>query len=289
MKITQIRQLTANSRHLARACGGLAGVLALAALYAAPGDAQAAHNHAKKTGAKPTIVLVHGAWADASSWSRVIRRLQLRGYAVVAPPNPLRGVTPDSEYLADFLKTVTGPVVLVGHSYGGFVITNGGVGDPNVKALVYVDAYIPKEGQSLLGLTSAQPGSALGGNPASVFNFAPFPGAPEGDADLYVKQALFPSAFANGLPADEGAKLAAIQRPLAANALEEKSGAPAWATTPSWSVIGTADHVLPPAEQRVMSKEAHAQTTEIPAPHLSMLSDPEAVTAVIVKAAEATQ
>jgi pimeloyl-ACP methyl ester carboxylesterase len=128
-------------------------------------------------GAKPIIVLEHGAWADASSWGKVIRQLQDDGFTTYAPPNPLRGLPQDSAYLHDFLTqnpALAGqPVVLVGHSYGGAVITNAAVGDPQVKALVYVDAFIPDQGETLLQLVSAQPGSCLGGNPANVFNFVP--------------------------------------------------------------------------------------------------------------------
>src|SRR5271167_2580528 len=148
---------------------------------------------------KPTIVLVHGAWADSSSWDELIPILQHEGYTVDAPPNPLRGLTSDSAYLASYLKSISGPIVLVGHSYGGAVITNAATGNPNVKALVYVDAFAPAAGESALGLDSTKPGSALGAGPTKVFNFVPFPGASKGDAELYVKPSVFERAFANGL------------------------------------------------------------------------------------------
>jgi pimeloyl-ACP methyl ester carboxylesterase len=288
MRLKQIKQFTRRSSRVVRYWVGIVGVLALAALGAVPAGAHPSRAHAKKTGAKPTIVLVHGAWADASSWRSVIGGLQHDGYTVLAPPNPLRGLAADSAYLADFLKSVAGPVVLVGHSYGGAVITNAATGNPEVKALVYVDAFIPKQGQTVVELTSAEPGSALGGSPSEVFDFAPFPGAPEGDADLYVKRSLFPSAFANGLPRDTGAELAASQRPIAGNALQEQSGVPAWDSIPSWALIGTEDHVIPPSEQRVMAHTARAKTTEVEAPHLSMLARPNAVAAVIENAANST-
>jgi pimeloyl-ACP methyl ester carboxylesterase len=241
--------------------------------------------------AKPTIVLEHGAWADASSWDGVIQRLQRAGYTVDAPPNPLRGLSYDSTYLADYLKTIAGPIVLVGHSYGGAVITNAATGNPEVKALVYVDAFIPAQGDTLLQLINAQPGSCLAGNPASVFTTVPYPGGPAGDFDLYLKTAPdlpypgFDECFANGLPAGEAAVLAATQRPLAFSAVSTPSGPPAWQTIPSWSVIGTADHVIPPAEQLAMSRQADARITEIDAGHLSLISDPDAVTKVIIEAA----
>jgi len=260
--------------------------LTVAALAVLPGQTNAAH--AAPAQPTPTIVLEHGAWADGSSWAGVVRRLQHAGYTVDVPPNPLRGLPTDDAYLASFLTTVTGPIVLVGHSYGGAVITNAATGNANVKALVYVDAFIPAQGETILQLTGAKPGSCLASKPANVFNFAPYPGAPTGDADLYVKPALFPHCFANGLPAEQGAVLASTQRPLAASAISEPSGAPAWTTIPSWSLIGTDDNIIPPAEQRVMSQRAHAHITEIRAPHLSMIAHPEAVTDVILQAAHAT-
>jgi pimeloyl-ACP methyl ester carboxylesterase len=242
-------------------------------------------------GPKPVIVLEHGAWADASSWDKVIRLLQDDGFTVYAPPNPLRGLRQDSAYLHAFLtqnSALAGQhVVLVGHSYGGAVITNAAVNAPEVKALVYVDAFIPAKGETLLQLTSAQPGSCLGGSPAKVFNFVPIPGG-GGDVDTYIKPSLVPGCFASGLPRSQAAVIAAIQRPLAASTLTETSGPPAWKTIPSWAVIGTADRVLPPAEQKVMSKRAGAHITYVNAGHLSMIADPEAVAEVIEHAAKAT-
>ena len=172
-----------------------AGVLALTSQGA---SARASGSHAFHWGGgpKPVIVLEHGAWADGSSWDRVVRRLQNAGFTVYAPPNPLRGLPSDSAYLHDFLTqnaALAGhPVVLVGHSYGGAVITNAAVGDPEVKALVFVDAFIPGQGETLGGLLASVPGSCLGGNPAGVFNFVPYPGGPPGDVDAYIKPSLGP-------------------------------------------------------------------------------------------------
>jgi len=268
-------------------------VLAVAGLLAATTQAASARTSGHHValwggGPKPTIVLEHGAWADASSWDKVIRQLQEDGFTVYAPPNPLRGVTYDSTYLTDFLSTIPGPIVLVGHSYGGFVITNAATGNANVKALVYVDAFIPDQGETLLDLVSAQPGSCLGGNPADVFNFAPYPGGPTGDVDIYIKPSLVPACFANGLPPSQAAVIAATQRPLAASVLGEPSGSPAWKTIPSWAVIGTADKVLPPAEQKFMAQRAGAHITDVNAGHLSMIADPETVAQVIEQAAQTT-
>ena len=257
--------------------------LALAGLVAIPSAAAAAstgsHSHAA---ARPTIVLEHGAWADGSSWSGVVTRLQKDGYTVDVPPNPLRGPDSDSTYLASYLATVPGPVVLVGHSYGGFVTTNAAAGDKNVKALVYVDAYIPAQGDTLNSLTSQFPGSQI--TPAAL-NFVPSPG---GVTDVYVKPSQFRSILANDLPASQAAELAATQRSIAATALTGVSGPPAWTSIPSWAVIGTADHAIPPAAQEFMARRAHATVTEIYASHLSLISQPGEVTNVIEEAARHT-
>jgi len=236
-------------------------------------------------GPKPSIVLVHGAWADTSSWDGVIQRLQADGYTVYALPNPLRGLPDDTAYLADFLHTISGPIVLVGHSYGGTVITNAATGDPQVKALVYVDAFAPAQGQTIAQLLAAYPGSCA--VPANL-NVVPFPGAPSGVADAYIKQSVFPSCMANGLPATQARVLAATQRPIATIALTQESGVPAWQTIPSWAVVGTADHAIPLALQLAMANTAHAHITRVDAPHLAMISDPGTVTNVILKAVRAT-
>jgi pimeloyl-ACP methyl ester carboxylesterase len=265
---------------------GLAGV-AIFALPVASAVAKSPHRTSTVADALPSIVLVHGAWADSGSWNRVTRRLQRAGYTVYAPPNPLMGLKYDSETIADFLQSVPGPIVLVGHSYGGAVITDAATGDSEVKALVYVDGYEPDEGQSIKELTGAE--SCLNVEDLnSVFNFAQFPGAPEEVVDAYVKQSVFESCFANTLPAGEAASLAATQRPLAVNALVEPSTAPAWKTIPSWAVIGTADHVIPPVSLRAMAKHAGSHITEVAAPHLSMIAAPDVVTQVIKQAAKAT-
>jgi pimeloyl-ACP methyl ester carboxylesterase len=272
--------------------------LAAALLAAGPGraaPAQAAVSAATAAGggnsAKPVIVLEHGAWADASSWSSVISQLQRGGFTVYAPPNPLRGLPQDSAYLHQFLTqnpALQGrPVVLAGHSYGGAVITNAAVGDPEVRALVYVDAFIPGEGDTIGGLAMAQPGSCLG-SPADDFNAVPYTGGPSGDADLYIQPGLVPGCFASGLPASQAAVIAATQRPLAASAFTEPSGPPAWKTIPSWAVIGTGDRVIPPAELTIMAQRAGARITSISAGHLSLISAPSVVTRVILAAVQAT-
>jgi pimeloyl-ACP methyl ester carboxylesterase len=263
------------------------------AAFARPGGSRVSGGNG---GIRPVIVLVHGAWADASSWDGVIQRLQGDGFTVYAPPNPLRGLSgipaSDPAYLHDFLTqnaALAGkPIVLVGHSYGGAVITNAAVGDPEVKALVFVDAFIPDQGETLGGLLASVPGSCLGGNPADIFNLVPYPGGPAGDVDTYIKPGLVPGCFASGLPASQAAVIAATQRPLAASTLGEPSGTPAWKTIPSWAVIGTADKVIPPALLESMATRAKAHITKVNAGHLSLISNPGVVTRVIIKAARAT-
>jgi pimeloyl-ACP methyl ester carboxylesterase len=269
----------------------VAGLLAVT-IHGSSARAAGAAPQQRAGGVRPVIVLEHGSWADASSWDQVIRRLQLAGYTVYAPPDPLRGLSSDAADLNAFLTqnpALAGkPVVLVGHSYGGAVITDAAVGDSEVKALVYVDAFIPDQGQSIGQLIAAQPGSCIGGNPATVFNAVPAAGAPATDPDLYLQPAEFPGCFASGLPAGEAAVLAATQRPLADAAVTDVSGPPAWKTIPSWAVIGTSDQVIPPAELLAMAQHAGARVTDVPAGHLSLISDPGAVTRVIIEAAAAT-
>ena len=235
---------------------------------------------------KPTVVLVHGAWADGSSWNAVVQRLQRAGYPVRVPPNPLRGLSLDSATISSFLSTIAGPVVLVGHSYGGAVITNAATGNANVKALVYVDAFAPAEGESIFPLSGAD--SALAVDPATVFDFVPYPGGPAGDVDLYLKHDVFLTSFASGIPAATAELLYAAQRPLALSAGNASSGVPAWKTIPSWYLVGTQDKIITPVQQRFMAQRAHAHTVQVRAGHLSLISQPGPVGDLIVAAARAT-
>ena len=178
------------------------------------------------------------------------------------------------------------------HSYGGAVITNAATGNPNVKALVYIDGFAPDEGETgfqLLGMPpppGASP-SCVAGDPATLFNIVPYPGAPSGDFDLYIKQEVYPSCFANTIAAKQAAVLAAAQRPITASALAEPSGPPAWKTIPSWYLVGTLDKVIPPYLQLFMAERANAQIVQVKAPHPSMISHPKAVADLIKTAAQA--
>jgi pimeloyl-ACP methyl ester carboxylesterase len=235
---------------------------------------------------KPTIVLVHGDWADASSWTSVIERLQAKDFNVVAPPNLLRGPAADAAYLASYLKTISGPIVLVAHSYGGFVITNAATGNTNVKALVYIDSFMPDEGEAL-GALAARSGSCID---ESALNPVPS----DGGVDLYLRWEAnppypgFSEGFANGVEPEKAAVLAAEQRPAAAAQFEEPSGPPAWKTIPSWSLIGTLDLVIPPALQEEMSNRAGAHITRVKGGHLTPITRPADVTEVILSALDAT-
>ncbi len=264
----------------------IAPVVALVALFlVGAGGPAGAKSQAGET-PRPTIVLVHGDWADGSSWASVIERLQDRGFTVVAPPNLLRGPPEDSAYLASYLQTISGPIVLVAHSYGGFVITNGATGNPNVKALVYIDSFMPDQGEILTEL-AASSGSCID---LSALNAVPYVGG----VDLYLRWEANPpypgylECFANGVAPDDAAVLAAAQRPAAAAQFGEPSGPPAWRTIPSWSLIGTLDHVIPLALQEEMSSRAGARITRVRAGHLSLITHPADVTKVILSAVDAT-
>jgi pimeloyl-ACP methyl ester carboxylesterase len=231
----------------------------------------------------PTIVLVHGAFADGSSWNGVIQRLQQQGYAVVAPANPLRGVAADSTYLASLLGQIDGPVLLAGHSYGGAVISNAATGAPNVVGLVFVAAFAPDEGERLGEASSSSKDSIL--NPALVqYNY---PAGPEGETsvEFAVDPALLREAFAADLPEEQTALLAATQRPVAAAAFSDISGPPAWRKLPSWAVVATGDKAAGADLVRSMAQRAGADIAEVEGSHVIMISQPQAVTDHILKAA----
>jgi pimeloyl-ACP methyl ester carboxylesterase len=235
---------------------------------------------------KPTVVLVHGAWADGSSWNAVSVELQRQGFTVLTPPNLLRGVAPDSAYLVSFLaQRTTGPVVLVGHSYGGVVITNAGASGGDVNALVYVNAFIPEIGESVFDILGDS-GSALAvPDPTTVFDLAGYPGAPEGDIEAFLKPSAVHESFAQDLPEADRWLIAASQRPIALGANIGPTEAAAWKSLPSWAVIGTDDRVIPPATLRSMAERAGATISEVVASHVSMVSHPDATIDAILAAA----
>ncbi|MDM4762601.1 alpha/beta hydrolase [Galbitalea sp. SE-J8] len=267
-----------------------AAAVALAVLVPSTIAFAAGSSTAHQPASKPTVVLVHGAWADGSSWSGVVGRLQSRGYTVNVAPNPLRGLSEDSAYLKAYLATIPGSIVLVGHSYGGAVITNAATGNRNVKALVYDDAFIPAAGETVAEL--AGPASALAPastDPTSVFSLVPYPGAPDGIYDTYLLPSVFVKAMAGDLPRSRARVLAASQSPASLLTVGEPSGTPAWKTIPSWDLVGLQDKVIPPAQQLTMAARAHSHVTKIASSHLSLVSHPAKVVDVIVKAAVATR
>jgi pimeloyl-ACP methyl ester carboxylesterase len=228
----------------------------------------------------PTIVLVHGAFADSSSWEGVIRILLAQGYPVVAASNPLRGVQSDADSVSAVLNSIQGPIVLVAHSYGGMVITNAVQGNPNVQALVYVDGFAPDAGETANALVALYPGSELG--PAIV------PVAlPGGAVDLYIRQDMVPVVFAPDIPEADAQWMAATQRPIFAAAGEEASGEPAWKSIPSWFIYGSLDLVIPPALIAFMAERADAWETVVieGGSHVTMISHPDEVANLIMRAA----
>jgi pimeloyl-ACP methyl ester carboxylesterase len=233
--------------------------------------------------AKPTVVLVHGAFADSSSWNGVIGILQRDGFKVVAAANPLRGVRADADAVADVVKGIDGPVVLVGHSYGGSVISEAAEGRPNVKALVYVAAFAPEAGETALELTGKFPGSTLAGALAPPVKLT------TGGNELFIEQSRFPQQFAADLPASQARLMAVGQRPIAEAALTEASTAPAWKRVPSWFIYGSKDRNIPPAALSFMAERAKSrQTVEVKgASHVVMVSHAPAVSRLIERAASA--
>ncbi len=252
--------------------------LAVLAAAVLPGRAAAAPSP------KPTIVLVHGSYADASSWSAVIPALQKRGYPVIAAANPLRGLPEDSAYLKTTLAQIKGPIVLVGHSYGGMVISDAATGDPNVKALVYIAAFAPLQGETLQQLISHAPGSLLAPSALDVDTYQTPDGrlVPEGT----VKPQLFHTSLAGDLPVAATRVAAASQRPTALSTLTDPAGPPAWATIPSWYLVAGADNAVGTANERFMARRMHATTVEAKgASHIVMLSQPDKVIGLILDAA----
>jgi pimeloyl-ACP methyl ester carboxylesterase len=253
-------------------------ILALAAAFALSGGAIAAAD--AKT--KPTIILVHGAFAESSSWNAVIEKLGRAGYTSIAAANPLRSVASDAASIAAIVRSVEGPVILVGHSYGGPVITEAANSVSNVKALVYVAGFAPDKGESSLTLSGKFPGSTLGSALLPVQ-------LPDGGTDLYIQPAKFQLQFAADVSEEQARLMAATQRPVAQAALTEASGIAAWKTLPSYMIYGSEDRNIPPAVLRFMADRAKAQKTVVVngASHALMVSHPDAVASIIEAAAAA--
>ena len=235
------------------------------------------------TAAAPlTVVLVHGAFADASSWNGVIEQLLAGGIQVTAPPNPLRGISIDSAYIASLLDQIPGPVLAVGHSYGGAVISNAATRANNVVGLVYVAAFAPDEGERLIEIESDSKDSVL--NSALVPLQYPTGQGSETAVEFAIDPAQFHDAFAADLPAEQTAVMAATQRPIAELAFPEPSGEPAWKNLPSWAVVATGDKAAGSDVVRSMAERAGATITEVEGSHVIMMSQPQEVTDVILRA-----
>ena len=270
-------------------------LLVLAAVWALrPSASSAAVTPAAATGAstgarspKPTVVLVHGAFADSSGWDATVAQLTDDGYPVIAASDPLRGLTSDADYVRAMLRTIDGPIVLVGHSYGGAVITNAARGVPNVKALVYVGAFVPDAGESIATAAdpAKYPGSLLGPDTITA-RPAPDPSAPAGqDTDLYISLQAFRAVFAGDVSPQRADVMARTQRPLSAAANFQPSGEPAWKTVPSWDLVTLDDRAIAPAGQWFMATRAGAHVSTVSSAHDVMVSHPGAVTRIVESAA----
>lgn len=231
---------------------------------------------------KPTVVLVHGAFADSSSWNGVVKILEKDGYTVVSAANPLRSLKGDAESVASVIRSIKTPVVLVGHSYGGPVISEAAYGNSNVKSLVFVAALAPEAGETTAQLSGRFPGSTLGPTLAPPVDLA------DGGKDLYIQQDKFHDQFAADVSVADARLMAAAQRPVTVEALNEPATEPAWKTIPSWFVYGDKDKNIPPQAQAFMAERAHSKQTVVVkgASHVVMISNPKVVAQLIEKAAK---
>jgi pimeloyl-ACP methyl ester carboxylesterase len=274
---------TALRRRRTRQLAALVACCALGALFLMPALARAG---ARAGAPPPTIVLVHGAWDRPAGWNGVAWRLRDAGYPVVVPDNPLRTVWGDAAAISRVLHGVSGPIVLVGHSYGGFVITNAALYNPRVRALVYIAAFAPDQGETALGLLARSPGSLV---PAALVP-VPFvgPGGKVG-VNTTINPLLFSTVFAQDVPSREARVMAATQHPATLASGAGKSGTPAWRTIPSWYMVARNDRTIPPAAERFMAKRAGATTVEIASSHAAHVAHPAEVASLIVTAAQATR
>ncbi|MGW0224797.1 alpha/beta fold hydrolase [Streptomyces tendae] len=275
------RVLTTSLATLAAA--GIAGGV----LFSPMASAEPGQSHGKST-PKPTVVLVHGAFADASSWNGVVKRLQADGYPVKAPANPLRDLPGDAAYISSVLAQTEGPIILVGHSYGGAVITNAAASDPDVKALVYIAAYAPDAGETVAKLSETPVKHPIAPLPV-VPNTYPAPDGSNG-VELTIDPAKYRDTFlSNTVSRSTAAALAVAQRPVSAAALNGETKNPAWKKLPSWYLVARQDHAIGADLERFMAQRAGAKTVEVNGSHNVMLNAPGAVTSLIEKAAKATR
>jgi pimeloyl-ACP methyl ester carboxylesterase len=233
-------------------------------------------------GSQPTVVLVHGAFADASSWNEVIKRLQAEGLQVTAPANPLRGISIDSAYIGSFLEQIPGPVLAVAHSYGGAVITNAATNATNVVGLVYVAAFAPDEGETLGAIASNSRDSVV--LPALVELQYPTGEGEETAVEFTIDPDKFHEVFAFDLSGEQSALMAATQRPLSGLPFSEPTGVPAWKKLPSWAVVSSGDKVVGTDAVRSMAERAGATITEVEGSHVIMISQPQVVAETIMTA-----
>jgi pimeloyl-ACP methyl ester carboxylesterase len=234
-----------------------------------------------ETPSTPTVVLVHGAFADASGYAGVIRELQTAGITVLAPPNPLRGLSTDAETIKAFVAAIEGPVVLAGHSYGGAVITQASAGLDNVTALVYLAAYAPDEGESCLSATESFPATPLGAN----LQFTAYDGVgAAGGPDVFIDRAAFHEVFCADVPVDTAAVMAATQRPGSGAALSEVCTAAGWKTIPSWFLVSDHDNAISPAAEQFMADRMKATVEIIDGSHVAFIANPVKVANFIKKA-----
>ena len=255
-------------------------IAALILACALPGPARA--QMPKPAEGKPTVVLVHGAFADSSSWNGVVSKLTSDGFPVVAAAVPLRSLKGDADYVSSLVSSISGPVVLVGHSYGGSVISVAAAGRPNVKALVFVAGFAPETGESAASLGAKFPTGTLGAT------LAPPVSLTDGNSDLYILQAKYWKQFAADVPEKDAIQMAAAQRPVTQSALGEPATAMAWRTLPSWFVWGSLDRNIPASLHKFMAQRADGlEAVEVPgASHVVMISHPDVVAKMIERAAK---
>jgi pimeloyl-ACP methyl ester carboxylesterase len=270
------------SGRVRRAASVLAAATIVSAVATPYALADASTSQPSQSSGKPTVVLVHGTNLDSSSWNRVIDRLQADGYPVVAVANPLRGLAYDSAYTASVVRSIDGPIILAGHSYGTSVVKEVALTNPNVKAIVAVAGFLPVKGETTGSLVGKYPGSTLAGTLEKV----PYPVFGGGTGtELYVKQRLFPQQFAQDVPLNEAKILAAGQRPVDAGFADGVFTGAAWKKVPAYDVVTVKDRNIPVAVQRWMVKRANATAVEVNSSHVAPVSHPDVVTDLIERAA----